>query len=83
MRRWSAPPQRHPRPPTIKQRAQVAWGVLACVILGVGVWAFGPWRLAAPGPAVLTMMAVPSVAVLPLKVIGEASSQGDAVHTLV
>ena len=63
--------------------AQVASAVLACVILGVGVWAFGPWRHAAPGPTVLTMMAVPSVAVLPFKVIGEASSQGDAAHTLV
>jgi DNA-binding winged helix-turn-helix (wHTH) protein/tetratricopeptide (TPR) repeat protein len=59
-------------------RAGIMLAVALCGVLVAGVWMLWPWRDAAPAPreSVLTMMAQPTIAVLPFSTNGSPSGPG-------
>ena len=70
------------KPPASPASARPFWrakSLLAVVLSGVLVasaWTLWPWRDAAPGESVMTMMAAPTIAVLPFTMHGSPSAPG-------
>jgi DNA-binding winged helix-turn-helix (wHTH) protein/tetratricopeptide (TPR) repeat protein len=73
---------REAKPPpsqATRRRFWPATSLLAVAFFGVlvaGVWMLWPWRDAAPGESAMTMMAAPTIAVLPFTIHGSPNGPG-------